>query len=688
MLVYGTTYFISELPAPEFWEKDLEEIKKRGMNTVKHLAVWEDCEPEEGEFRFDNLKKLLGLCDKIGLDVLLEIRHKNRGFPRWFIEKYPECAMVTADGHRTWCGACYNNPRYQEMNGRFVKRLVKELKGYQCLKYWDIWNEPHLNSTGDHHYDLKKMVCYCKHCRNIYKEWRKEQNLHKQSTGDGWEGFDLPRLSRVFRDYRDRLYFVKKVMVEEAGRLYNLIREEDSRPIALHDVFISPVFPAMTLGNDDWELANTVDVYGTSSGGPTCTGEDAGEKFYWFNPMVLDETRSAAKGKSWWNSEWHVAGGILPFAANRDRNFEAVKKEYFEILTRGGTGIITWAYRTYSNRFCLIDIYGKPTGTFEHMTGISRRLKDVNHFKPKKVRKPEVAIVYDPENQFKIWAEMGNPKVLTDATESIYKYLYDNNYMIDFLHPLAVDKIEKYKVIVLPAPFGLGKKMREGLKKYVAAGGILISEGCFSYLDGYATSMQGAPAYGFAKIFGLQITDMSLSAASGKDGELIFKDKGGNKFTVVYRHHYEVVKQMSAEVLLESDVGAKVTINNYGKGKAMYISCLLFPPTNYSRDGFYNSIAIAGELIVSESPGKKNGSTNNYRILNYIFENLGMKSTLPQGVRRDIFGALIVYHNNSKKEYTVNEDTDTQDIFTEEQYIVRSNILLIPGETKVLLRKK
>jgi len=688
MLVYGATYFISEVPSPEFWEKDLEEIRKRGMNTVKILAVWEDVEPEESKYRLENHKALLGLCQKVGLDVLLEIRHKNRGFPRWFTKNYPESMMVTAEGYKKLDSACYNNPFYRRSSGRFVKNVVKEFKAYQCLKYWDIWNEPHLNSSGDHFYELNKMVCYCEDCQDGYRKWRaQQQTFNKQTTGDGWQGIDIPVLSRFTRDHRDRLYFMQEVMVNEAKRLYDLVREEDNRPIALHDVFISPVFPAVALGNDDWELANTVDIYGTSCSGPASTGEEGGENFYWFTPMVLDETRSAANGKPWWNSEWHVAGRILPLSANRNRTFETIKKEYFEMLTRGTTGLITWAYRTYSNTFCLVDIYDRTTGTFDHMTQITRRLKEINHFEQREIRKPEVAIVYDPTNQLKIWEETGDSKILHHATESIYKYLYDSNAMIDFIHGLTAGKASQYKAIVIPAPLGLSENMLEALKKYVAQGGVIVSEGCFSYLDGYASSIQGVPAHGFDKIFGIKIADMSPPAPSGKDSALIFKDRDGREFPAVYRHHYELVKTTGAKVLLESETGAKVTLNEYGKGKAIYISGLLFPPTNYSRDEFYNTLAVAGELIVKERDKKNCKLTNNYSILDYVFETLGMKGSLPLAVRRDIFGSLIVYHNNNDAEQMVKEEKDCYDIFSTAKYQSKRDIPLAPGETKVLFRE-
>lgn len=81
---------------PEEWERELEKMKSGGINVVSTYMFWIYHEEIEGDVHFDNgldINKFVGICKKIGIDVILRIgpwahgECRNGGFPDWLMKK-------------------------------------------------------------------------------------------------------------------------------------------------------------------------------------------------------------------------------------------------------------------------------------------------------------------------------------------------------------------------------------------------------------------------------------------------------------------------------------------------------------------------------------------------------------------------------------------------------------------------
>ena len=81
MIIYGTQYYRPPYPNAKDWETDLRKIKQCHFNTVKLWAVWSWIERKEGEFYFDDLDRLVDLCETIGLNVVFNTIVE--GLPYW-----------------------------------------------------------------------------------------------------------------------------------------------------------------------------------------------------------------------------------------------------------------------------------------------------------------------------------------------------------------------------------------------------------------------------------------------------------------------------------------------------------------------------------------------------------------------------------------------------------------------------
>jgi len=144
-LITTGIYYYPEHWNENQWERDIKKIADMGFEFV-HLAefAWFKMEPEEGKYDFTWLDKVVDLCVKYKLKVLMCTPSATT--PTWMRINYPETFIM--DGHyiRAENGTrgleCIVNAKYR----MFVEKIVTEM----ALRYgknehiigWQIDNEP------------------------------------------------------------------------------------------------------------------------------------------------------------------------------------------------------------------------------------------------------------------------------------------------------------------------------------------------------------------------------------------------------------------------------------------------------------------------------------------------------------------------------------------------------------------
>jgi hypothetical protein len=117
---------------------------------VKHIRLplyWDDFEKEEGVFNFKDYIFMIEEGEKRGVEFVLSFGMR---VPRW-----PECHIPN------WVDVD-NNELLQEKTLEMISVVVEEFKEYESISYWQVENEPLLNTFGvcpEADYDfLKKEV--------------------------------------------------------------------------------------------------------------------------------------------------------------------------------------------------------------------------------------------------------------------------------------------------------------------------------------------------------------------------------------------------------------------------------------------------------------------------------------------------------------------------------------------------
>jgi beta-galactosidase len=144
-LITTGIYYYPEHWNENQWDRDIKKIADMGYEFV-HLAefAWYKMEPEEGNYNFVWLDKVVNLCVKYKLKVLMCTPSATT--PTWMRLNYPETFIM--DGHyiRAENGTrgleSIVNPKYRSFVEKIVSELAKRYGKNEHVIGWQIDNEP------------------------------------------------------------------------------------------------------------------------------------------------------------------------------------------------------------------------------------------------------------------------------------------------------------------------------------------------------------------------------------------------------------------------------------------------------------------------------------------------------------------------------------------------------------------
>lgn len=598
---YGFQYYRATTPLREDWEKDLENIKSYGFNTIKLFALWRWNNPKDGVYYFDDMDELMNLAHKNNLKVIINILFDLA--PAWFFKKYPDSVMITCDGrrvepqvvaHRSVGGApgpCYNHGEGVRIRIEFLAETVRRYRDHPALYIWDVWNEPELTCGILRQPIQRDMVCYCDTCKSRFLDWLMDKygcigELNKcwSRNYNDWDEVELPRSGDVFTDMIDWRVFFSHVLTEELRKRVEAVKRYDTRtPVMVHTVPI-PYFNAVNSCNNDYDLAALCDMFGNSIGS---------------HPFAAAFSTSCAEGKMVINSEIHALGGDT---YNRPKvpSFENIKGHIFIPLARGVKGFVYWQYRPEtlgreSPAWGLTTIDGGYTDWLGYNSAICRALQEnaevISTVKPLPA---EIAVVNSFKGQVFDWCASSNVETYIGSVIGVFMALYDANLNVDIigLENLTDDKLKSYKVVFLPFPYYMDGKMAALLKQWVYHGGCLVSEAFFGAVAAEnGLHSRTVPGYGFTDVFGMRegltvtaskfrnaYTDTSSGGVAYCPVDIIMDEAVGNirKGDMLEGHFFiEALMPESARVLGKFRNGeTAITMNSYGKGKAVMLGSL------------------------------------------------------------------------------------------------------------------
>ena len=176
-LLHGGDYNPEQwLDRPDILEKDIEYFKKAKINTVSvGMFSWAMLEPEEGNYQFDWLEKVIDSLYAEGISTILSTPSGAR--PKWLSDKYPEVLRVNEKREKNLFGGrhnhCYTSPVYREKVAEIDRRLGEKFGKHPGVILWHISNE----FGGE---------CHCPLCQEKFREWLEKKYGMIENLNSRW----------------------------------------------------------------------------------------------------------------------------------------------------------------------------------------------------------------------------------------------------------------------------------------------------------------------------------------------------------------------------------------------------------------------------------------------------------------------------------------------------------------------
>ncbi len=520
---FGSQYYRAPSPPPEDWERDLDRMAALGFNTVKYWIQWRWNNPAPNQFDFEDIDRLMDLAGERDLRVMLNTIVDVA--PAWIYSQYPDASMVTLGGraigpqtqpHRQigGLGLCLHHESVMDHLFDFLGAAVERYSDHPALEIWNVGSEPELTQSmaemrlwADDARLIHEMLDYNEHAQSAFRRWLKQKRYRgdldrlNRAWNRNYRSFDeaeVPKTRNTFNDLVDWRMFFVDTLGDHLARRFEVTEKIDAgrHPVMCHHVFIQG-FPVTSTASDPWNAGRFGDLHGI-------TQMD--------DPMMCDVARCCARGRPVISAEMLMLMGYtldLPDAIDAN----AIKRNVFTGVAANLKGFIFWQYRPEmlgreAPTWGLSHLDGSTTPWLDAFAEVGRALQqEAGFLLDAAPPAAEVAVLYSPENQVFAWASTGNEKNATDSVLGAHLALYEDNHVVDLIHPREISEgvLDQYKVLVAPFPYWLSADVADRLRAWVEAGGTLIGEAYFGGWDvengRHHTTL---PGYGLHEVFGVR----------------------------------------------------------------------------------------------------------------------------------------------------------------------------------------
>lgn len=578
VLLHGGDYNPDQwLDRPDILKEDIRMMKKAGVNTATvGVFSWSALEPEEGEFHFDWLHKIMDELYANGIYTVLATPTGAR--PAWMDEKYPSVLRVERDGRRNRHGGrhnhCMSSPEYRAQVEKIDTKLAKEFGKHPGLILWHISNE----LGGE---------CYCDNCKKRFQEYLREkyhnniEELNKQWWTSFWSrhfnnfeqieppydngehsilGLNLDWKRFNSWNMKDYMAFERKILkkytpeIPATANFMKLFEPLDYADLAKElDIISWDGYPSW---NNDYETeADTAAELSFDHAVMRSLKKD--------KPFMLMESTPSLVN-------WHPVNklkrpGILRASSIQTIGCGSDTVQYFQ--WRKGRGAAEQFHGA------VVDHLGRDdTRVFKEVSEVGEILKNLSPVTGSKVTS-KVAILFDWSNRWAISDMQGMARDTKNYEKEVRKFYnihLKKGISADIVFPL--EDLSQYSLVVLPMYYAVSEEAGAWLKEYVKNGGTVVA----TYLTAYVNEntlayLGGFPGAGLGEVFGLYAEELDTLYPS--DSNSVIMEDGT---TVPVKDYCELIKSTGAKTLgsYQSDFYAgmpAVTVNAYGKGKAYYL---------------------------------------------------------------------------------------------------------------------
>lgn len=575
-LLYGVAYYDEYMPYDRLAE-DIRMMKEAGINVVRIAeSTWSTHEPQNGVFDFSSVDRVLDTMHEAGIRVI--VGTPTYAIPTWMVKEHPEVLAETPRGPGRY-GARQimdiTNKTYLFYSERIIRKLIGRVKDHPAIIGYQTDNETKYYDTAGPNVQHQ----FIKYMRDTYKSLdvvNAKFGLDYWSNRiNSWEDFPSVvgtingSLGAEFAKFQRGL--VTKFLAWQA----DLVREY-KKP----DQFVTQNFDFEWRGYsygvqpsvDHFAASETFDIAGVDIYHPSqdkltgieiSFGGDMTRSLKGSNYLVLETQAQAFP-------DWTPFPGQLRQLA-------------FSHLASGANMVAYWHWHSIHNSaetywkgllshdFLPNPVYNEAKTIGSDFERLSEHLVDLN-------KRSEVAVMVSNEALTAMeWFKLPGGKTYNDVVRWIYDELYKLNVGCDFI-PATSDKLDNYKLIVVPALYAVSDETLERLNAFVRGGGHVV----YSFKTGFTNEI--------VKVRDSQQPGI-IHEACGVSYSVFVEPSNvrlqGDPFGVGEEANgvhtwMELLTPTTAEVLAYYEHPhwgqyAAITRNSHGEGKATYVGCMTSP---------------------------------------------------------------------------------------------------------------
>ena len=580
-MYYGADYYPEHWPE-ERWPTDAEMMAEAGLNLVRLAEfAWTRLEPEPERFDFAWLDRAIEHLAARGIRVVLGT--PTAAPPAWLVRQHPEVLRVRADGRRVHYGhrrnVCLVSPVYRHYAARIVRAMAAHYRDHPSVIGWQIDNE-----FGCH----DSARCYCEACQEAFREWLAARygNLDALNQAWGtdfwshtyraWEEIPLPFADALpanpglALDYRR---FASDANVAFQRLQVDILRELCPSHFVTHN-FMANGFQELNY----YDLARDLDFVSWDNY-PDLRRSDPAQLA--FNHTCI----RGWKGANFWVMEEESGAPGTTVISPNPRPGD-IRLWSYQAIAHGADAIVYFRWRTCTfgaEQYWhgILDHDGRPRRRYYEVQRMGRELQRIGGQIVGSEVNAEVALIFDWDTAFAFQIQPNNASF--DYFEHLKRYFvafHRRNVPVDII-PWSAD-LRRYRLVLAPALYVLSPEAAARLRAYVEKGGTVLFDVRTGGKDVHNRVAEGPLPGLVADLCGVTVDEYD-SLGPDVTVPLVFDTPIVSPQKLLAHTWCEVLAPQGAKVLVR--YGGQyycgqpaVTVNSYGKGRAVYVGAIANPP--------------------------------------------------------------------------------------------------------------
>lgn len=469
-LLYGADYNPEQWPE-ETWPGDIALMQEAGINCVTvGVFSWAQLEPEEGQWNFGWLDRVLDLLHDGGIQV--DLATPTASPPPWLGHRYPETLPEDADGHILWYGSRNQfNPssgKYRQAAAAVTEALAARYSSHPAVVMWHVGNELGQVSFDDESAGSFRVWLQDRYgsLDELNRAWGTAFWSQHYSS---WEEILPPRRAPYIGNPAQSLDF-KRFTSDELLSLYRLQRNIIRRHDPHHPVTTN--FMGFFPGADYFSFTPDIDV--VANDWYTDPADPSSREL---GSLTHDLCRGLGGGRPWLLME-SATSAVNWRGHNVPKAPGSLRLDALSAVARGADAVCFFQFRQSASgaeRFhsAVVPLAGADTRVYREAAALGAELKALAPVAGAAVP-ASVALLFDWESW---WAaeESARPSErlrVMDQLRSFYRPLLRHGIAVEVVHP-GTD-LGRFALVLAPNLFLLRAAHAEALDQYVQAGGALF----------------------------------------------------------------------------------------------------------------------------------------------------------------------------------------------------------------------